>query len=470
MKFLCPKCNKLLGSKQSLQRHTIRNACRDRDWSCAHCKREFTTETAMYKHVRESCQIKREQDEKTDKIYKELSEKIEKKYETRIEYLEKMVNNDNNQLSATSNNCAVNTVKINTKIINEATQNNCNIILVGHGEEDYDRLDMDDVLNALRGFNTPLKLLEMVNFNPEYPEYHNILVTNIKDNYVKIFDGNEWKTALKEEVIESTYDNIKCFVNNNIEDFVDLLSPDEGLDLRIWLNTDDRNKKIIKIKKDIFLMLYNKAPMIQRSNKFYSQKCVNYKSLSDRRAAIELKIPDRLINNAINNDDDDDDDDKGAINNNDDKDAIDNDDIDDVDVIDDLVIRKNTTNKFPNKTSTDTSSKKGIKDETSSDTTSDDYKSLTHKKVVQKKSFDKVSVNHRGKKGIKDGTKSDTTSNDDNDNTLTHKKVKKDTISSDTMNNDNNNDDDISIGGKIVKNKSISKKDKIMIVKKVIKR
>lgn len=64
--------------------------------------------------------------------------------------------------------------------VNNGTVNN--ITLVAYGSENISKLDKTDILKILKnGYNTPLKLTEAVHFNPKYPEYQNVYITNMKD-------------------------------------------------------------------------------------------------------------------------------------------------------------------------------------------------------------------------------------------------------------------------------------------------
>jgi hypothetical protein len=59
-------------------------------------------------------------------------------------------------------------------------------------------LDDQIILDILKkGNETILDLIKKLHFNPKYPEYHNIYITNMKDNYAYKYNGNEWKLTIK---------------------------------------------------------------------------------------------------------------------------------------------------------------------------------------------------------------------------------------------------------------------------------
>jgi hypothetical protein len=133
-----------------------------------------------------------------------------------------------------------------------------NITLVAYGSEDMSKLDKNELLKILKqGYNSTLKLTEVVHFNPKYPEYHNIYITNMKDKYAMIYDGENWTLTMKDELINRIYDDKKNYIEDNLEEFVESLTVSQRRALERWTNTDDQDKKIREIKDRIKLLLYN---------------------------------------------------------------------------------------------------------------------------------------------------------------------------------------------------------------------
>ena len=75
MDFSCPDCNKNFKSKRNLDYHITNNVCSDKDHDCEFCEAKFSSRNAMYRHVRETCLMKKAEDEQKSTLF-ELLEKL----------------------------------------------------------------------------------------------------------------------------------------------------------------------------------------------------------------------------------------------------------------------------------------------------------------------------------------------------------------------------------------------------------
>lgn len=141
--------------------------------------------------------------------------------------------------------------------------NQVNIILVGYGKEDMTKIDKGDVIRALQnGFKSSVRLTEAMHFNPKYPENHNVYISNMRDKYAMIFDGNKWELTMKEDLINLIYDDRKNYIEENLDDFVDSLSVSIKKALDRWLEMADDDNAVSKIKEELKLLLYNKKDIV----------------------------------------------------------------------------------------------------------------------------------------------------------------------------------------------------------------
>ena len=271
--YKCIVCDKLFTCKKNI-------------YYCKLCHKGFTTETSMYRHMRTTCKVKKQSDDEKNKIYQKLLviEEIEErcnhlenenKKRVQLENEIRDIKNENDNLKRkvayieTKDNNKV--VNINRGIVNNLNQN---IILVGYGKEDISKIDQNEILRVLNnGYNSAIKLTETVHFNPKYPEYHNIYISNIKDKYAMMFNGNSWTLTMKEELIDKIYDDKKNYIEENIDDFIASLPQSRKKALERWLDTDDNNNKIKEVKEQIKLLLYNKRniPITTQSNMNYNK-------------------------------------------------------------------------------------------------------------------------------------------------------------------------------------------------------
>lgn len=135
------------------------------------------------------------------------------------------------------------------------------------GKEDMSKIDHNDMLNIMKsGFNAPVMLTELVHFNPKYPQYRNIYKSNMRSKYAYKYNGTSWDLTDEKNLIETIYDSKKNYIEDNMDEFKNLISTSQYKSLNRWLSIDDDNdKKIIGILDEIRLMLYNRREMAMHS-------------------------------------------------------------------------------------------------------------------------------------------------------------------------------------------------------------
>jgi hypothetical protein len=197
----------------------------------------FTSKNAMYRHIREYCKVKEREDDKKDKILERLL-----KLESENQRLKQKVQT----LETDKSNSAIHIGTINGPV-NTGTIHN-NIMLVGYGKEDYNRIDKNDLLRGIRsGFNSTLNLIDAVHFNPKYPEFHNVYISSMKNKYAMMYDGNDWTLVMKNDLIDKLYDDKRNYIEENLEDFLESLTKSQISALDRWMNSDDDHPYIQKI-------------------------------------------------------------------------------------------------------------------------------------------------------------------------------------------------------------------------------
>ena len=274
--YICKICKKEFKRKENLEYHTKKNVCKhaavdidDTDKPiCKYCFKPFSSQTSMYRHIRSTCSIKKTDDMQRDEIYERLLELEEKTKE--IDVLKKKtedVEKENKKLKKKvmtlekNNHKVSNITNNNTKNINNGIVAHIN--LIGYGKEDLSKIDKNEILRAIQqGFNSTLKLTETLHFNPKHPEYHNIYITNVKDKYAMLFDGENWNLIMKDELINKIYDDKKNYIEENLDDFIDSLSVSRKKALERWLASEEDDDRINKVKNEIKLLLYNKRNLI----------------------------------------------------------------------------------------------------------------------------------------------------------------------------------------------------------------
>jgi len=217
--------------------------------------------------MKHTCKVKKLEDDRRSEVYERLLQlqleennkkyaKLEKDHEQLRRDMEKMKKQISQKGSNVINN---NNSNVN---INNGVVNHNHITLIGYGQEDLSKMSKNELLKVFRcGFNSTLQLTETMHFNPNYPEFHNVYISSMKNKYAMMYDGSEWTLVMKEELIDKLYDDKRDYIEENLDDFLDSLTPSQQRALHRWMNAGDTHPYIRKIKNDIKLMLYNKRKL-----------------------------------------------------------------------------------------------------------------------------------------------------------------------------------------------------------------
>ncbi len=261
---ICKICNKYYKSRQSLWNHT-KNYHNNNDCEktlvdcektvndcektvndcinsvhyiniiqCNYCKKIFTRKNNLNTHVKNICKHKKVNDE-------------QRKKET--ELLESKINAMSQQIAQLLNEKA----KIHPKTLQKINKNLINNInngtIINNTFVKFGKVELSSILNTkeiLSILNQPFisieETIKKIHFNDKHPEYKNIYITNMKDDIAYIFNGIQYITVRKNDVImdlinncteeiESSFDENKDKMKlpyiKRLESFLELINNDE---------------------------------------------------------------------------------------------------------------------------------------------------------------------------------------------------------------------------------------------------
>ena len=121
--------------------------------------------------------------------------------------------------------------KINNQLIttNNGTINNItnNISIEKFGSEELNKiLSQSEILKILdRKMCSLEESIKMIHFNDKRPEYKNIYITNLKDDYAYTYDGNKFSVGLKSNVLAELVDNHIENIEYSAEEYKQKLQP-----------------------------------------------------------------------------------------------------------------------------------------------------------------------------------------------------------------------------------------------------
>jgi hypothetical protein len=131
------------------------------------------------------------------------------------EYTQSINNSYNTTNNITNNNITNNTT-------NNITNNN--IKIVSFRNEDLSFLTDKDILHCLS--KTPYCVAEvtkLINCNPNKPENHNILITNLRSKTLQVYENDRWVTKDTDDTLDTMFQEREMYlferVNENKEKY-----------------------------------------------------------------------------------------------------------------------------------------------------------------------------------------------------------------------------------------------------------
>ena len=157
-------------------------------YQCIFCQKCYSTNSHMHRHMKK-CKFKNSPKLASNSDAKDIliNELIKERDQMRksIETLLERVGN-----------------------VTHITNNNQQTIFINsHGQENLSYINDRYLMNLLKTpYGAVPKLLKDIHFHPEHPENMNVLITNKKLKFAKVWKGDKWKLCDKNEVIENMVD------------------------------------------------------------------------------------------------------------------------------------------------------------------------------------------------------------------------------------------------------------------------
>ena len=283
MEYVCKHCNKKYKSSHSRSNHyriyhnndvkenvkvckDKTNMCKDKvkvfnnndvtkdslRYSCNYCNKIFKSRQYRWEHQNKFCKIK-----KTDELKEENTTIIELKRENleiknTLSELLKLCKIHPKTLQKINNNL-INNSNINTGTVNNKTVNNKTVNIVKFGSEELNKiLSESEILKMLgRKMCSLEESIKMIHFNDNRPEFKNIYITNLKDQYAYVYDGDKFTAVLKSDILEELVDNHFENIEYSAEEYKEKLEAKtiEVLDKFIDKMNNDREEFIDKEHK-----------------------------------------------------------------------------------------------------------------------------------------------------------------------------------------------------------------------------
>ena len=235
------------------------------DLKCNYCGKVFSRSDSLNRHISGYCKVKKANDEKMEEMMtmlielKENAQKTEKIHKDEIEKLKEEVSKYKNIVNNNTQN------NIGTQNI----QNNITFKINAYGTEDSSKITVTDYKRILgRGMNSVPAFVEKLHFDKNIPENHNVYISNLRDEYVLMFDGKIWRLKDRDDALQQLYEDKGDILETKFEELIERLDePTIKMFKRFLKIKDDDEEKIKVIKKELKKVLYENREIVMKTRR-----------------------------------------------------------------------------------------------------------------------------------------------------------------------------------------------------------
>ena len=201
-------------------------------FQCEFCDKTFSHSPSMYRHVNYRCPKNKDTEvQKMVRAMKLQQKTHEKQIKQIISHL---------QPNHITNNTTNNTVNIQ------------NITLLAYKDTDTSHLTSTDYIHCIKERHGIKQLIEKIHFNPMKPENRNISMSNLKDKYMMMYNGEQWLMVHKDK-IGDIYTHKEILMSQWVEEHPELKD-------KFCRHIQDVDQDVrSRAEEDIKLMIYNKS-------------------------------------------------------------------------------------------------------------------------------------------------------------------------------------------------------------------
>ena len=234
-------------------------------FSCKYCDAQFKYKQGMYRHIKYTC--KESKDEDLKELVKLMNEQLQeqtseiKNMKTEIVKRDKQITKLSNKLQIKNLKNIQNNIKNNIQNNNNTQniQNNqINIHLNNYKDTDLSVLNELDYLNCInRCKNCVVQAIETIHFNPKFPQNMNLCISNIKENYMLMYEDYVWKLKDRNAALLRIYEDKEDILSDWVEEVRDI-NPNVSKLFDRYVKMKDNNDELIKeLLKNVKIMMYN---------------------------------------------------------------------------------------------------------------------------------------------------------------------------------------------------------------------
>lgn len=238
--FKCSSCEYTSKKKCHVERH-VNNVikCKELfsnvidiniDIMCEYCKKNFTLESNLKRHIK-TCKVKKNN----------LEEEVRKlKEELAVEKASKGVVN------------------------NIAQQNILNINLTAYNDPNLKGMEKYYLEAIKKAFLSVPYLIEKIHFNINYPENQSMVIKNNRTKIAKVYDGSKWTSIDENELIDEIINTYEQLLEDYAED-----DPERMKHIERYKNIKERDSEesvLRDLKDEVKKLMYDNRNMVKIKN------------------------------------------------------------------------------------------------------------------------------------------------------------------------------------------------------------
>lgn len=209
------------------------------NYECSCCQFVTKSQFNFKRHLTTKKHINNSKTTKND--VKELTALLK----LQIELQQKQIENQTKQLELQQ--IQINNIQIN------------NIYLLPYQNTDTSHLTDADFIQCVNQPNCVKHLIEKIHFNPTKPENMNVYISNLKDEFMMVYNG-KWKSVHKKLL-----DDIFRKKHYMIEDWIEEdRYPELKVRFEAYLTQKEDDESLNQMKEEIKLMMYNQKNKVRR--------------------------------------------------------------------------------------------------------------------------------------------------------------------------------------------------------------
>ena len=209
------------------------NKSKKKIYECKYCEKSLSSYKSLWRHYK-ICEEKQKDEEEKQKLL-DLVDLLNKQIEKKDKQIDELIKKTG----------------INVGTQNIQNQINQEIKILAYNETDISHLTDSDYLKCIKHANFCIpNLIKKIHFNPTKPENHNIYISNLKNNYVMIYNGNKWLIRDRDDSIQDIIDKNEGIIEQKIEEWIENGKdyPDIMKKFNKYLEKKENDRVLNKIK------------------------------------------------------------------------------------------------------------------------------------------------------------------------------------------------------------------------------